>query len=113
MALNVAECVSMIDACERAKVPLLVAYYRRALPRFEKMRELVQEGAIGQPRAALLRQFKRQDKSDPDVAWKVDPAINGGGLFVDMQTHALDWLDYVFGPVKEVSGTLFEPGKAL
>ena len=45
--------------------------------------------------------LNRQDKSDPDVAWKVDPSINGGGLFVDMQTHALDWLDHVFGPVQE------------
>ena len=110
MALNVAECAEMVEACERAGVPLLVAYYRRSLPRFEKMRELVQGGAIGEPRAALLRQFKRQDKSDPDVAWKVDPSINGGGLFVDMQTHALDWLDHVLGPVQEVHGTFSNQG---
>ena len=111
MALNVEECVAMNAACEQAGVPLLVAYYRRKLPRFEKMRQLIQDGVIGQPRAALLRQFRRQSHADPNVAWKVDPAVNGGGLFVDMQTHALDWLDYVIGPVEKVQGAFSNQGK--
>ena len=111
MALNVKECLEMNEACTQAGVPLFVAYYRRKLPRFEKMRALVQDGAIGQPRAALLRQFKKQTQPDPDVSWKVDPAINGGGLFVDMQTHALDWLDYALGPVDRVQGAFSNQGR--
>ena len=103
MALTVAECNEMIDACKSAGVPLLVAYYRRKLPRFEKMRELVQGGAIGDPRMISVRHFKKAGGM-PDQGWKVDSTVNGGGFFVDMQSHALDWMDYVFGPVQEVSG---------
>lgn len=111
MAMSVAECIEMNEACERAGVPLLVAYYRRSLPRFHQMRAIILDGMIGEPRAALVRQFKRQDQSDPDVSWKVDPSVNGGGLFVDMQSHALDWLDYTMGPVLDVQGGCSNQGK--
>ena len=47
MARTHAECVEMIDAFRQRSVPLWVAYYRRALPRFLKVRELLREGAIG------------------------------------------------------------------
>lgn len=103
MALTLGECQQMIDACERAGVPLFVAYYRRKLPRFEKLRELIQGGAIGTPRMAVVRHFLPEGKL-PGQAWKVDPSINGGGYFVDMQAHALDWLDHTFGPVKRAAG---------
>ena len=41
MAVNPSECREMIEACSRAGVPLWTAYYRRALPRFEKVRALI------------------------------------------------------------------------
>jgi predicted dehydrogenase len=103
MALSATECETMIAACREADVPLRVAYYRRKLPRFEKMRELIQSGAIGEPRAIAVRQFQRPDAPLPQP-WKVDSVTNGGGLFVDMQTHTLDWLLSVFGPVRDVCG---------
>jgi 1,5-anhydro-D-fructose reductase (1,5-anhydro-D-mannitol-forming) len=103
MALSAAECEAMIAACREAGVPLRVAYYRRKLPRFEKMRSIIQSGVIGEPRAVAVRQFQLQGAL-PRQSWKVDPAVNGGGLFVDMQTHTLDWLRHVFGSVIEVGG---------
>jgi len=51
MAVNADECRSMTDACDAAGVSLWVAYYRRALPRFEHVRHLLAEGAIGEVRA--------------------------------------------------------------
>ncbi len=103
MAMSVAECEEMIAACREAGVPLRVAYYRRKLPRFEKMRSLIQSGAIGEPRVVAVRQFMKQGTLSPQV-WKTDASINGGGHFVDVQTHVLDWLHHVFGPVREAGG---------
>ena len=103
LALSVAECVRMDNAAKAADVPLIVAYYRRALPRFERMREIVQNGTIGTPRAVLANQWKRATDL-PQEAWKLDPAVSGGGHFADMYSHALDWLDHVFGPARSVSG---------
>jgi 1,5-anhydro-D-fructose reductase (1,5-anhydro-D-mannitol-forming) len=103
MALSAMECETMIVACRQAGVPLRVAYYRRKLPRFEKMREIIQSGVIGVPRAVAVRQFMKQDARLPQH-WKVDLATNGGGLFVDMQTHVLDWLHHAFGSASETGG---------
>ncbi len=110
MALTVRECEEMLEACDKAGVPLFVAYYRRKLPRFEKMRELIQDGAIGAPRVVSIRHFKKAG-AQPDQSWKIDPAVNGGGFFVDMQTHTLDWLDHVFGPVEEATGSVSNQGQ--
>ncbi len=48
MAMNHAECLQMVEAFRCAQRPLWVAYYRRALPRFLKVRELLRARAIGQ-----------------------------------------------------------------
>ena len=53
MAMSHADCLAMIAACREANVPLWVAYYRRALPRFLKVRDLVQSGAIGDVRMVI------------------------------------------------------------
>jgi len=103
MALDAEACRVMVDAADQSCCSLSVAYYRRALPRFEKFREIVQSGTIGAPRAVSVRQMQRAERI-PDQAWKLDPLVNGGGIFVDVQTHALDWLGYVFGPPLAISG---------
>ena len=105
MALTLEACDRMAKEAAEAGVPLVTAYYRRALPRFEKMRELIQDGTIGAPRAVLCQQYRRADDL-PGEAWKLDPAVSGGGHFADMYPHALDWLDHVFGPASDVRGTV-------
>src|SRR5258706_209253 len=47
MARNHAECLRMVEAFERAKQPLFVAYYRRALDRFVKAKQLLESGQLG------------------------------------------------------------------
>lgn len=108
MARAAAECDEMIDACGTAGVPLWVAYYRRALPRFLAVRDLVENGAIGSVRSVTCRQFQRlrapADMNPGSPPWRIDPRHSGGGLFVDMMTHTLDFLDYVFGAIEVVRG---------
>ena len=104
MALDTGECMAMSDAAQQAGRTLVIAYYRRALPRFEKMRALIQSGAIGDPRAVEVRHFLPASARS-EQAWKLDPAVGGGGFFTDVQTHTIDWLDHVFGPPQSVCGT--------
>ncbi len=106
MAMRHAECVEMIDACRTAGVPLWVGYYRRALPRFLKVRELVEGGAIGPVRMVISRQLARAPQigaGDP-LPWRVDPALSGGGFFFEAVCHTFDFLDFVFGPIVEAQG---------
>lgn len=106
MARNYAECQAMIEACRSAGVPLFVAYYRRALPRFLKVKALVESGAIGQVQAVSvkLHQPPRKDLDPQNLPWRVIPEIAGAGLYLDLASHTLDFLDYVFGPIRSVAG---------
>jgi len=47
MAMNHAECQEMILSCQKSEVPLFVAYYRRALERFIKIKEIIDQGLLG------------------------------------------------------------------
>jgi predicted dehydrogenase len=107
MALNVQECQAMIDACRAAGVPLFVAYYRRALARFLKIKELLATQAIGEVRfvsSTLYQPLSAQERDPAHVPWRVNPAVAGGGLFVDLASHMLDVLDYLLGPIHRVAG---------
>ena len=94
----------MIEACREAGVPLFTAYYRRMLPRFVKVKTLVDAGAVGDVRAVSIRLVRRHVPVAGALPWRVDPEIAGGGLFVDLASHTLDLLDYVLGPITEAQG---------
>lgn len=107
MARTHAECLQMVDACTRAQVPLFVAYYRRALPYFLKVKQLVETGAIGAVRSVHIALYQSPPVIDPaHPPWRVVPSIAGGGLFFDLASHQFDLLDFLFGPIKEASGAV-------
>jgi predicted dehydrogenase len=107
MARNHKECQRMIEACEKAGVPLFVAYYRRCLPAFLKVKELVESGAVGKVRfvsIVLYRQPGQGDLNRENLPWRVVPELAGGGYFFDLGAHQLDFLDYVLGPISSAKG---------
>ncbi|MBO1753025.1 Gfo/Idh/MocA family oxidoreductase [Actinotalea sp. BY-33] len=112
MARTAAECTAMIEACAAAGVPLHVAYYRRAMPRFARVAELLRDGTIGEPRAVTVRLLKRAETwPEGQAPWRVRPEISGGGLLVDLGSHTLDLLDHLLGPVTSVTGTAANRGR--
>ena len=107
MALTFADCQEMVDCCHRHKVPLFVAYYRRSLPRFLKVKELLDSKAIGDVRFVQITHYQRSSADDRNrelQSWRVDPAIAGGGYFYDLAAHTLDLLDYFLGPIASAHG---------
>ena len=111
MARTAVECEDMISACEAAGVGLFVAYYRRAMPRFATVKDLVAGGRIGEVRSVSIRN-ERSGRADTaaDAGWRVDPRISGGGHFVDLGSHTLDLLDWLLGPVTQVCGVATNRG---
>jgi 1,5-anhydro-D-fructose reductase (1,5-anhydro-D-mannitol-forming) len=113
MARNHAECLRMVEAFRAAGRPLFVAYYRRRLPRFLKAKELIDAGRLGRVTGVVYRHTRLFRPTQPD-AWRLDPAQSGGGLFLDLGSHALDLFDFLLGPLADVSGSAerFTEGKA-
>lgn len=107
MARTFQECNTMIEACEKAGVPLFVAYYRRALPKFLKLKELLDSKVIGDVRLIQIEMLK---PLVPDIIasvendWHVQTEISGGGYFHDVGCHQLDLMDFLFGPIRKAVG---------
>jgi predicted dehydrogenase len=115
MARTFIECQEMITICEQYGVPLYVAYYRRELPHFLKIKELIDEGILGEIRTIhinLKQALKPGLVAGLKVNWRIDPEIAGGGYFFDLASHQLDLLDFFFGAIERVAGFATNQGKA-
>ncbi|HZK07913.1 MAG TPA: Gfo/Idh/MocA family oxidoreductase [Bacteroidales bacterium] len=103
MARTYAESQEMITVCKAAGVPLFVAYYRRALPRFLAIKNLIDNGEIGKVRFVNVLMYKKAVPA-AEAGWRVVPEISGGGLFVDLASHQLDLLQFYFGDIISADG---------
>lgn len=107
MSVNMASCQRMEQVSKETGVKLCIAHYRRALPMFLKIKELIQAQTIGDVRTVRLS-LMQPDQSEmiaqTRVNWRVDPAIAGAGLFYDLAPHQLDIIIYFFGEPTEVFG---------
>jgi predicted dehydrogenase len=110
MARNATECRLMVEAFERAGKPLFVAYYRRALPRFRRVRELLGSGVLGHLLTVShvyqgrVQRQAHAPSGAPHAGWREDVPQSGGGLFVDLASHVVDLLDDWLGPLSHVEG---------
>jgi 1,5-anhydro-D-fructose reductase (1,5-anhydro-D-mannitol-forming) len=104
----------MIEAEKKYKGKVTVAHYRRSLPLFIKIKELLQTGELGKPRLVMLKTL--QPPVSKIVAqtggnWRINPSLSGGGLFHDLSPHQLDILYWLFGPPLESDVQAVNQGK--
>jgi len=114
MANTYAECLAMIEVCKEHGVPLFVAYYRRTLPGFLKVKEIIENGDLGTIRCVTIEMYQPVQTdliAQPENNWRVIPEISGGGYFQDLASHQFDYLDFLFGPVIESKGLSFNQAK--
>jgi 1,5-anhydro-D-fructose reductase (1,5-anhydro-D-mannitol-forming) len=107
MAISYRECIKMNDVASETGVPLFVAYYRRSLPYFKKVKELIDRESVGKVNFIDIKLWtppREEDMNPQNLPWRVIPEISGGGYFYDLACHQLDILDYIFGPVKDATG---------
>lgn len=108
MAANAAECERMIAAARSAGVTLGVAYYRRAYPKMQKVRQLIAEGVLGVPTWVniVIHSWFNPAADDPKH-WRVEKSRSGGaGALADVGVHRFDLLDYWLGESKVVHRSL-------
>jgi len=103
MARTLGECERMLTAFSDAGLPLFAAYYRRALPQFQRIKRLIDDTTWGELQS--VRYTYQSDAMNANTdGWRFDPAVSGGGLLWDLGSHALDLFDYWMGPLRRVRG---------
>jgi len=104
MALNHPECLAMAAAFRARGLPLYVAYYRRALPRFLAVRARLADGAIGAVTSVHVAVTDTLADEETRRNWRFDPSVAGAGLLFDLGSHCFDLLDFLCGPIADVRG---------
>lgn len=113
MALTGEECRIINEAAAAAEVPVYVAYYRRSLPYFKKVKELIDSGKLGKLLYINITQHNaaRPEDYDPkNLPWRVIKEDAGGGYFHDIGCHGLDIIFHLFGDPLEVCGKAVNVG---
>ncbi|MBO0810692.1 MAG: Gfo/Idh/MocA family oxidoreductase [Microlunatus sp.] len=99
MALTLDDCDVIITAVESYGVGFSMCYQMRCDPVNQKMKQLVEDGAVGKI-AVVRRRHAIPLLLDPDFArpgnWHIDPVANLG-MFADDASHAADWFYWMLG----------------
>ena len=106
MAVSYEECLRINRTSEEMGVPCFVAYYRRYLPYFRKVRELIpQIGRLTSVQVRFARPPREMDyRSSEELPWRLQAPISGGGYFYDLAPHQLDLLQDYFGIITDAEG---------
>lgn len=99
LAITLEEADAMINACKRANVKLMYAEELCFAPKYERVRQMVNEGAIGN--IYMLKQAEKH--SGPHSDWFYDIERAGGGVLMDMGCHAIAWFRWMLNNSKAIS----------
>jgi predicted dehydrogenase len=106
MAISFSECQEILEAGKKFDIPIFTAYYRRALPKFLKVKSIIELGLIGEMRAVNMRLYKNFADGNHQAVnnWRIDPRIAGAGYFFDLGSHMIDLIQYYFGSIEDAKG---------
>lgn len=107
MAASFEECLQINQVSKETGVPCFVAYYRRALPYFLRVKQIIDDGLLGDISTVQIKFAIPPYEADFDLdnlPWRVKKEIAGAGYFYDLASHQLDLLDYLLGEIEEVQG---------
>jgi predicted dehydrogenase len=102
MAMRYAEAQSMVAAAQHSGRLFGVSYYRRLYPKLIRAKQLIAEGAIGQP--VLAEANCHGWLESEERAWLRDPALAGGGPLYDIASHRIDAMNFLFGRARRATG---------
>ena len=99
LAVTLEEADTMIAACKKAGVKLMYAEELCFAPKYERVRHLVNEGAV--EKVYMLKQSEKH--SGPHSDWFYDINLAGGGVLMDMGCHAIQWCRWMLKNEKVIS----------
>lgn len=108
LAASYEDCARINRISKETGIPCFVAYYRRYLPYFQKVKHILESGKIGIVTNVQVRfSVPPRDldyNSSRHRPWRLQPDIAGGGYFYDLAPHQLDLLQDFFGVITRAHG---------
>ncbi len=104
VAMNYAQAHRMTAAGYASGRLFAVAYYRRLYPKLLRAKQLLAEGAIGQP--VLAEAHAHGWLESEERGWLLDPALAGGGPLFDTGSHRIDAFNFLFGKPRRATALL-------
>ena len=96
LAMTLDEADEMIAVCKEKNLKLMYAEELCFAPKYERVRALVNAGALGD--VYMMKQMEKH--SGPHSAWFYKKETAGGGVMMDMGCHALEWFRWMTGNAK-------------
>ena len=93
LAMTLEEADEMIAVCKAKNRKLMYAEELCFAPKYERVRKLVNENAIG--KIYQMRQCEKH--SGPHTDWFYDINQSGGGALMDMGCHGIAWFRWMLG----------------
>lgn len=108
LAANYDDCIRINRISEQTGVPCFVAYYRRYMPYFKRVKEIINSRVIGKVLDVQIRYSCPPQAADYSAGheqpWRLQPDVAGGGYFYDLAPHQFDLLQHIFGVITEAEG---------
>ncbi len=108
LAASYEDCARINRISQQTGVPCFVAYYRRYLPYFQKVKHILNDKIIGKIINVQIKfSVPPRDldyNSVQNLPWRLQPDIAGGGYFYDLAPHQLDILQEYFGVITRAHG---------
>ncbi|GGZ87795.1 Gfo/Idh/MocA family protein [Algibacter mikhailovii] len=110
MVLSNAEAEELIKAVDKSNTKLVVAHYRRFLPMYKQVKNLIDTDAIGAIKFVDLR-FLQPFDFNSKATWRLDKDVSGGGYFHDIAPHQIDLMYHFFGAYNAAKGIAVNQSK--
>lgn len=93
LCMNLREADMMIETCKKEGVKLMYAEELCFTPKYVRLKQLVDEGALG--KVFMVKQSEKHD--GPHSPWFWDVERSGGGVVMDMGCHAFEFFRWILG----------------
>ena len=94
----------MVDTCEDADVPLMIAYRMQTDPAVRRAKELIEDGFIGEPVSVYGSNSQPLLEMNPNTdQWRLDPDLSGYGTSVmDLGIYSINTTRFLLEREPEV-----------
>lgn len=99
LATRPAEAEQLLEAAERSGRELTTSVPHRLSRALLRARDALRNGAVGTLRRV---EISLSEKLDAQASWRGDPALSGGGVWMQLGPQALDVLQTCAGPLERI-----------